>query len=178
MHGVCTSCSKPTSTLNTTRCKNCYTKELKEKYQREKTDRDKEIIELILSGKKAAQVAKIKGLSREAVRLILIRNNINYSALKNEAEIKKNKENEKIDFEKRSRMCSLCGKTFQLKEDGARVKYCSNKCYRKKLLSNQRERIKAYYHTQKGKEALQKYVNQVKNKNEEVEIRTQNLSSQ
>jgi hypothetical protein len=104
-----------------------------------------------VSGKKtAAQLARQFGISREAVRLILVKSGVNYQEIR----FPYRQKEKPPDLKK----CLSCGKSFVANQNGARVKYCSLVCYKERHNKLQRERVRAYYQTPRGKEVQKRYL--------------------
>ncbi len=145
MQGICTFCGRSTSTQKTERCKVCYQEEIRKKYSKINAHRNNQIIKDIVENHiTAARTARKYNLSREAIRLILKKNNINYQKIKKEIRKERNKEKAKIEKIKRTKYCLWCKKKFIVNRYGARVKYCSMKCYKKRHKKLQRERVRKY----------------------------------
>lgn len=108
-------------------------------------------MDFILSeNKNAADAARKFNLSREAVRLILNRNGIDYAGIKSArtAEVKQRLAKSK------TRLCKQCGKSFIPPHLDGRIKYCSEECRQTHKREAQKERVKLYYMSEKGKESI------------------------
>ncbi len=161
MYGVCATCGKPVSTKETQRCKECYRRNVQE----QNINRDKTIVQLIISKERtAAAIAREYNLSREAVRLILKKNGVDYTSIWRERVNAKKLAKQEDSKQTRNRLCAWCQKSFDMNEDGASVKYCSPDCKKLRQRQLQRDRIREYYKTPEGKSAQRAYAQENKEK--------------
>ena len=140
MHGICTSCGGQTSTPATRRCKSCYREQLRKNYISNTGNRDSLIVDMVVNQhKSAADVAREYNLSREAIRLILIKNKIDY------ASIKKNRSEEKLLLKtERKSVCRWCHQEFSLPNGDRRIKYCETEHKKLQQMIDQRRRTKKH----------------------------------
>lgn len=160
MQGVCSICGRKTSTKRVDKCQECYRKQLWIK----RSTRDRRVISRVVSeGATAASTAREFNLSREMIRLILSDHGINYAHIVESRKEKRDKTRSENLLKKNTKECKWCGEEFVVNTDGARVKYCSDECFKARYRFVQRERLKAYYKTTEGREALLKYRQSNKN---------------
>lgn len=146
MQGICFSCGEKTSVKKVTRCKKCYTLQTRERYKNKNAKRDYTILLQISRGEStAAEMARKYDLSREAVRLLLVKNGLQYKKAKKKISKIRAVEKERLDAENRIKYCLWCKKVFIKKKETQRFKYCSDECYEEKHRADQRIRVREYY---------------------------------
>ena len=152
MQGLCIFCGHNTSTKKTQRCKKCYQKETQNKFKQKNEIRNKEILHDITKKHiTAAQCGRKYKLSREAIRLILKKSGVDYQQIKTLIREEKLTKARKEELIRKTKLCSWneCRKSFVVNCDGAKVKYCSDKCYVSRHKKLQRERVRKYYQNKK-----------------------------